>query len=94
MTALTEYFELGGSGQATIGAAESALPDQAARAVRIKAGAGNSGDVYVGRSGVLTTDGFHLDAGEDTGWIPVNNLSDVALIASGAGQDVSYIYLT
>lgn len=68
--------------------------------VKIKAVRSNSGNVYVGVAGVTkvttannTTAGFELDAGEDTDWLPVDNLNKLYIICDNAGDDISYIAL-
>lgn len=90
----TEHFEFGGTAQVAVGVAETAPAAGKCKAVKVKANLGNTDNVYVGKAGVLTTTGYELDAGEETPWIPVADLSDVALIGGAASQGVSLIYVT
>jgi hypothetical protein len=62
------------------------------KGVIVKAAAGNGGTVYVGNSDVTAnsaeaTDGFELTAGESI-TVPVDDVSKVYVIGSGAGQQV------
>ena len=76
------------------------MPDRACSMVRFKAHADNAGKVYIGASGVTvangstdTTTGLQLSAGDDTGWIPVDNLSRFYRICDNAGDDLTYLAL-
>lgn len=76
------------------------LPDVACRLVRFKAAYDNVGRVYLGGAGVTkkdgTTDvttGLELNAGDDTGWLPVVNLNVFYRICDNAGDDLTYIAL-
>ena len=80
----------------------TAFPTRAARLVRFKGRAANTGKVYVGVYGVNvtkadsttdTTTGFELAAGDDTGWIPCNNLSQFKGIGDNATDSVTYMVL-
>lgn len=59
------------------------LDDCSCAKVKFKALRGNSGFVYIGASGVTKTitgsnnqtTGYQLDAGEETDWIPVENIN-------------------
>lgn len=83
------------------GAAEvTQLPDVPCLLVRFKAQADNAGRVYLGGAGVTVVDGttdattgFELDAGEETGWIPVDNLNRFYRICDNAGDDLTYLAL-
>lgn len=64
--------------------------------VLIKAGANNSGFIYVGEAATVTalgtdadTDGFELDAGESV-LIPVDDANKIYVIGSDADQVVSF----
>lgn len=68
--------------------------------VRFKALASNAGNVYLGGAGVTvangttdTTSGIQIAPGDDTGWIPVNNLSLLYRICDNAGDDLTYLAL-
>ena len=81
-------------GQTTVGTTEVALATTHAIpdgfAVVIKALAANTGKVYVGLTGVLTSTGFELSAGESVG-LYVTDLATIYLISDTAAQGVSYI---
>lgn len=87
--------ELAGSASAT------SFPDISCKMVNIKAVIGNSGNVYIGGSSSLTvvdgttdiTSGFELDAGQETGWMPISNLNKFWRITDNAGDDLTYIAL-
>jgi len=69
--------------------------------VNFKAGEGNTGYVYVGNANVTVksdgdtnaTTGFMLGAGDETGFIPTNNLNNFYLITDddGTSADTTYI---
>lgn len=74
------------------------MPSLSCRLVKFKAVIGNSGNVYIGIAGVTkpdgstdTTTGWELDAGEETPWIPVENMNQIYRICDNAGDDVVYI---
>lgn len=69
-----------------------------AKYVMFKARSTNTGIVYLGGSGVTvadgtadTTTGWPLSAGEETGWLPVDNVNRFYTIASAAAQGVIYM---
>jgi len=94
-------FDTAGSGQIVGSATALVLPDIPCRLVRFKALAANSGNVYIGIAGVTvstsatttTTGGFELDAGDDTGWIPVQNLNIFYQICTDNTNDFTYLFL-
>lgn len=76
------------------------MPSVTAVRVIFRAQQANSGNVYIGGSGVTkpdgTTDattGFELDAGQTTEWIPVpgGNLNNFYRICDNAGDDLTYM---
>ena len=85
--------ELGGETSAT------QCPDRSCCMVRFKAKPGNTGNVYIGVSSSVTiangttdtTTGFVLDAGDDTGWLPVENLNEFWYICDNTGDDFTYL---
>lgn len=86
--------ELAGSATALV------MPTVACKLVKFKAVNSNAGNVYIGASGVTvvdgttdTTSGFELDAGEETGWLPVDNLNRFYRICDNAGDDLTYLAL-
>lgn len=90
---IMEHLTLGGVGRATVGTSEAGLPAASAKYVKIRALAGNANTVYFGSPGVTAATGFALAAGEDSGWIPVSDVGDLAVIAGAADQGVSLIWL-
>jgi len=81
-------------GSASIGATPAQLSASKVpltRGVKIKAGYANTGRLYVGTVNTVTaasagaTDGFELAAG-DSEFFPIDDLSKIWIIASGAGQ--------
>jgi hypothetical protein len=76
------------------------MPSVACRLVKFKAVIGNAGNVYIGGAGVTkpngttdTTTGLELDAGEETGWMPTDNLNRFYRICDNAGDDLTYLAL-
>lgn len=77
------------------------LPDITSKMVRFKASAANTGKVYLGGAGVTkaagtttTTAGLQLSAGEDTGWIPIDNLNRFYRICDNATDNLTYLALS
>jgi hypothetical protein len=60
--------------------------------VIVKADNDNTDDVWVGGSAVADDDGYRLDAGESTPYIPAENLNEVYVIGGAASQKVSILY--
>tara|TARA_R110000765_G_scaffold77622_3_gene152515 strand:- start:976 stop:1287 length:312 start_codon:yes stop_codon:yes gene_type:complete len=94
----SQYAKVAASGEHAGSTSADQLPDITAKAVNIKAVLGNSGNVYVGFSGVTVVDGstdvtsgWELDAGEETGWLPVGNLNELYIICDNAGDDIVYM---
>lgn len=86
------------SGEIQGNAAATVLPTIACTMVNFKALASNAGNVYLGGAGVTipngTTDatsGWELDAGQETGWLFVDNLNKFYLICDNAGDDLVYL---
>lgn len=76
------------------------MPNVACRLARFKARSDNAGSVFIGVSGVTapngstdTTTGLELDAGDDTGWIPVDNLNRFYRICDNTSDDLTYMVL-
>ena len=93
-------FDQIATGEIAGNVAATQLPDIACQAVRFKAVIGNAGNVYLGAAAVTkvngtadVTTGWELDAGEETDWIPVSNLSVLYLISDNAGDDLVYMAL-
>lgn len=77
------------------------LPDITCAIVKFKALASNAGNVYLGGAGATvpngTTDitsGLELAPGDDSGWIPIDNLNRFYRICDNAGDDLTYIALS
>ena len=66
-------------------------PSAACKEVVIQASASNTGIVYVGATGVTTTTGIALNAG-DAFSFNIDNIDNVYVIASANNQAVSYVY--
>jgi len=88
------------SGEVQGNAAATQLPSIACRLVRFKACISNTGNVYLGAAGVTkpdgTTDattGIELLPGDDTVWIPTDNLNRFYLICDNATDDLTYLAL-
>jgi len=93
-----QYVKVKASGERAGSTSAVQLPDVAAKFVNIKAVRSNSGNVYVGFAGVTVVDGttditsgWELDAGEETGWLPVGNLDALYIICDNAGDDIVYM---
>lgn len=74
------------------------LSNIACQQVNIAACGDNAGNVYLGGAGVTipngtgdTTSGFLLDAGDQSGWIPIDNLNKLYIICDNAGDDIVYM---
>jgi hypothetical protein len=84
----------GAFGNTTFGTTAGQLSDAAefpCRKVKIKAAPGNSGDLYVGLAGSVTSlNGWTLDAGQEIE-IEVEKLGDVWVIGGAASQVAEWI---
>jgi len=74
------------------------MPSITCSMVNFKAVLSNAGNVYIGISGVTvvdgttdTTTGFELGPGDETGFIPVDNLNRFYRISNNAGDDLTYL---
>lgn len=97
---MANYYTTILSGEVQGGTTLEQLPDIPCAKVRIRALASNSGNVYIGGSTVTVPDGatdatsgFELDAGQDTGWIEIENLNKLYRVSDNNGDDLSYIAL-
>jgi hypothetical protein len=101
MPSILEYVGNGVSGELAGSLTAVQMPDIPCKMVAFKAVVGNTGNVYIGfTSGVTkvdattdTTTGWELDAGEETGWIPIGNLNQFYRICDNAGDDLVYMAL-
>ena len=96
----TQAFKSVLTGEIQGGTTRKQLPNIVGGWVNIKAQSGNATNVYLGASNVTvpdgttdTTSGFTLDAGEETGWLPLTNLNMFWMITDANGDDVTYIIL-
>ena len=88
------------SGEVQGGTTAAQLPNIPCAMVNIKAPSSNATNVYIGASGVTkpngqtdATTGFELDAGQETGWLPVENLNKFWMITDVNGDDIVYLAL-
>lgn len=77
------------------------MPNVACKLVNFKAAVGNAGNIYIGGAGVTkpngstdVTTGFELDAGQETGWLPTDNLARFYRICDNTGDDLTYLALS
>ena len=76
------------------------MPTINCSAVNFKAVLSNAGNVYIGVSGVTsvdgttdTTTGLELGPGDETGFIPTDNLNRFYRITTNDGDDLTYFLL-
>lgn len=91
-------FSIVKSGELAGSATAVQMPSVTCYMVNFKAAASNAGNVYIGGAGVTkpddttdTTTGWELDAGQETGWLFVDNLSTFYRICDNAGDDLVYM---
>lgn len=92
------YTAPGATGEVAGSLAAEPLPDVPCKMANIKALASNSAAVYIGLDGVTVPDGsdsvtagWPLSPGDETGWLPLANLSQLSRICEDAGDSLSYI---
>jgi len=97
---MANFYKSVFSGEIQGGTTKEQLSDIPCSRVKLRALAGNSGNVYLGGSAVTipdgvtdATSGFELDAGQDTGWLDIENLNLLYRISDNNGDDLSYIAL-
>ncbi len=79
------------AGQTSVGISEVQLPNNPVyMSVTVKANNANSGTVYVGLTGVTTSTGFELGAGESVS-LPVDNTNRIFVISDATSQTISYV---
>lgn len=78
--------------------AATQLPTVTCKMVQIKAARANTGNVYIGITGVTkvdattdTTTGLQLGPGDSTGWIPVDNLNRLYRICDNTTDAATYL---
>lgn len=89
------------NGELAGNAAATQMPNVPCKLIKFKAQYANVGRVYIGGAGVTVaagtddaTTGIELSAGEETGWIPVDNANRFYRICNNAGDDLTYIALS
>lgn len=88
------------TGELTGSVAAIQMPQVACKLVKFVAMPDNAGNVYIGGAGVTAangvtdaTTGLVLDAGQDSGWIPVADMNQLYRITDNAGDDLTYLVL-
>lgn len=77
------------------------MPNIPCALVKLKAQSGNAGSVYIGGANTVIafdgiTDavtGFELAPGDETGWIPIDNLNKFWKVSDNNGDDLTYLGL-
>lgn len=92
-----EQYSTIATGEVAGGTAAAQLPDVACKLARIRAVISNGGNVYLGGSAVTrpdgttdTTTGWELAPGDETGWVPMNNLNSLYRICDNTTDDIVY----
>ena len=89
------------TGQLAGSATAAQMPAIESKMVNIKSQVANAANIYIGASGVTvvsadttnTTTGLVLDAGQETGWIPVDNLDTFYYICDNASDELTYMVI-
>jgi hypothetical protein len=81
---------LAASGQQAVTSTAAALANNPCRSVTVKALTTNAISVFVGTSGVLTSTGIELAAG-DSVTLPVQNTTQIFVVAATTGASVSWV---
>lgn len=89
------------TGEVQGGITAAQLPAIECALIKIKALRSNSGNVYLGSSSAVTiagavtstTMGYELDAGEETDWLPIDNLNKLWMITDNNADDICYLVL-
>lgn len=99
MSKITHDYKFWGTGELGGETSATQCPDIDCKTVLFKAAAANTGNVYIGASGVTakdgttdTTTGYQLDAGQEVRFF-VGNMSECYYICDGAGDDLTYQYM-
>ena len=87
------------SGEVQGGTTAAQMPDVPCALIKIKALSNNSGNVYLGAdssvsiAGTVTSNtmGYELDAGQETDWLPIDNLNKLWMITDANADDICYI---
>ena len=86
------------SGEVQGGETKAQLPNIPCAMVKIRAVSSNATNVYIGGENVTipngTTDetsGWELDAGQETDWLPIDNLNKLWMITNANADDIVYL---
>lgn len=76
------------------------LPNVVCKYAKVMAVIGNSGFVYIGPANVgpaaaasNPNTGFQLGSGDNTGWLPIDNLNRLFYVCTGAGDEAIWMIL-
>ena len=101
LSVTTQTYTTATSGELAGSATAVQMPDISCKMVKFKARYINTGKVYIGSAGVTvpngvtdTTSGLSLNPGEETGWIPIDNLSRLYRICDSANDHLTYLALS
>lgn len=101
LSVTTQTYTGVASGELAGSATAVQMPDIACKLVKFKARYVNTGKVYIGGAGVTvpngvtdTTSGLSLNPGEESGWIPIDNLSRLYRICDSANDHLTYLSLS
>ncbi len=99
-TVATERYTEVRSGELAGSASAAQLPNVACKLAKLKARSTNAGSVYLGASTVTlpngstdATTGIELTAGDETGWLPIDNLNRLYRICDNTGDNLTYMVL-
>lgn len=97
ITRIIAPFQVWENGTKTIDSSNSATrittENTAIRMVRIKANSSNTGEIHIGSNNLTTTNsGLSLAAGEEAN-VYINNLKEVWVLATQAGDSIGYLFI-
>ncbi len=83
------------TGVETVGTSVTRLTSRPFTMVRFKAASANAASIFVAaatESATLTVaNGFEIEPGDDTGWIPIDNLNLLEAISASSNQKLQYM---
>lgn len=95
---MANFYTTVASGEIQGGTTLAQMPNVSCSMVKFKALASNAGNVYIGGPGVTVADGnsdatsgFELAPGDDSGWIPIDNLNKMYSVSNNNGDDLTYL---
>ena len=93
-----QNFKIIATGEVQGGTTAAQLPDIPCAGVMIKAQSDNATNVYIGTENVTVnrghtneTTGWELDAGDETRFLPIDNLNKLWMITDANADDIIYI---